>query len=172
MKKLILGNDSEASSSLAEAKEHLVPAVNFKAWKQGLNMRFTVDCLLSIALVAFLQYITIAYLHKELVIKESDPFVSFLLQFVYITKIEEANQTGQAGYFLAFYYTFVIGGLYLVAIVAKGILSALYLAHTGYRGHQRISVADTLIFFCVAIFSIFFIYVERMREPEYYEEIE
>jgi len=134
-KKLLLGNDNEASTSLAEAKEHLVPAVNFKAWKQGLNLRFTVDCLLTITLVAFLQYITITYLDKDLTIKESDPLVTFMLKFIHVHKIEEINVTGQAGYFLAFSYCFVIGGFYLMAIIAKGILSALYLLHTGYHGH-------------------------------------
>ena len=94
-----------------------------------------------------------------------------MLEFIPITKIEEINYTDQAGYFLAFAYTFVIGGLYLLSIIAKGILSAFYLVHTGYRGHQRISIADLVVFICVAVFSVVFIYA-NVRIPEYYEEIE
>ena len=52
--------------------------MNFKAWQQGLNLRFTIDCCLNIALIALLSYILIVYMDRERLIEDEDPFVSFM----------------------------------------------------------------------------------------------
>ena len=169
--KLFLGNAAQAEASLAESKEHLLPAVNFKAWQQGLNLRFTIDCFLNIALIALLSYILVVYMDRERKIEDEDPFVGFMHLAYNFRQFEDVNATGQAGYYVAFSYCFVIGVVFLAAVIAKGVLSSLYLAHTGYKGHQWISVADQVLFLAVAVFSLFYVYMYT-RVPEFYEGIE
>ena len=65
----------------------------------------------------------------------NDPFVSFLLDLYPIRDIEQINALDNAGFYVAFTYCFVIAGYFLIAVASKGILSALYLMHTGYKGH-------------------------------------
>jgi hypothetical protein len=72
---------------------------------------------------------------------------------------------------VAYTYCFVIAGYILVAVLSKCILSALYLVHTGYKGHQHISFTDNLLLVCVAIYSLFYVYA-HIRIPDYYESIQ
>lgn len=88
----MLGSSDEyATSSLAEASEHLITAVNFQAWKKGINVRFTLDCALMLALILFLQYITVDYMHEDKKLDGDSPVVSFLMYWSTINKLEQVN---------------------------------------------------------------------------------
>lgn len=58
-----------------------------------------------------------------------------------------------------------------MAIVAKGILSALLVFHSDSKGHLHISFADKLLFVCFAPFALIYVYAHQ-RAPRYYEAIE
>jgi len=47
-----------------------------------MNLRFTVDCLLTFLLIVLLQYVLIVYLDREVSLQAEDPLVDFLLQLV------------------------------------------------------------------------------------------
>ena len=110
--------------------------MNFKAWKKGLNIRFAVDSFLTLALIIFIHYVTISYLKADVKI---DPDTTYLLApilyFIGTENIEQLNQIENSGLFLAFTYCFFCSSYLLFAILCRGVLSAVYLMHTGYKGH-------------------------------------
>lgn len=167
----MLGNDEEQATSLAESNEHILGAVNFKAWKKGISLRFTIDTLLNFFLILYLSYMVVTYMDKDKKIDAEDPFVRFLLYFFPIRDIEQINVLDNSGFYVAFTYCFVIAGYYLIAVLSKGLLSAFYLMHTGHKGHQQISLTDNLLLISVVIYSLFYIYAQ-IRVPEFYESIE
>ena len=113
----------------------MLTAVNFPAWKKGLNVRFTLDCILTLLLIVFLQYIAIAYMHEDKKLDVNSPIVAFLMYWSTISQLEQVNRIDYSGFYVAFTYCFVGSAYFLVAIVCKGILSHFYLMHTGYKGH-------------------------------------
>ena len=81
--------------------------------------------------------------------------------------MEQLNKIDYSGFYIAFTYCFIGGAYFMLAIISKGLLSAFYLIHTGYKGHQHISVAEYLMFAAVAAYSVFYIYSGVLREPTY-----
>lgn len=67
-------------------------------------------------------------------------------------------------------YCFLIGCYYLLAILTKNILSAIYVSQTGFKGRTKVSFVDVVFLVCFVAFSIFYRYA-IYHEPEYYEEI-
>ena len=59
----------------------------------------------------------------------------------------------------------------MLAIICKGLLSSFYLIHTGFKGHQHISLGEYSLFLAVATFSFFYIYT-AVREPSYYPPLD
>lgn len=84
----MLGNKDEAASSLAEAREHILTAVNFQAWKKGLNVRFSCDIFLTLIFVVFLQVFIVDYMHKDKKIDVNSPAVSFLNFFIEFNEMQ------------------------------------------------------------------------------------
>lgn len=113
----------------------MLTAVNFPAWKKGLNVRFTLDCALTLLLIVTLQYIAVAYMHEDKKLDVDSPVVAFLMYWSTISELEQVNRIDYSGFYVAFTYCFVGSTYFSVAIVCKGILSHLYLMHTGYKGH-------------------------------------
>ena len=138
---------------------------------KGINVRFTLDCLLTLALIIFLQYITIEYMDEQKKLDVDGPVVCFLMYWSTIEKIEQVNQIGYSGFYVAYTYCFAGSAYFLLSILCKGILSYFYLMHTGFKGHQHISLTEYIVFIVVACFGAFYYYTAS-RTPEYYEPLE
>ena len=142
----------------------MITALNFSAWKEGVNVRFTVDLILTLAAVVLLSYIMIVYTNKDAEIDVDGTLMSILLTFVPVTNPEELNLIPFSGLFLAYSYCFFIGAYFLFAMLCRGILSSLYLIHTGYQSFQHVSISDIIVLCAVSVYTVFFFYI-MVREP-------
>lgn len=98
--------------------------------------------------------------------------ISPLLYFIGTEKIEQLNKIETSGFFVGLTYCFFCSCYLLFSILCRGVLSQLYLFHTGYRYHlHNISFTDVLAFVTVTVYCVFYIYA-CIRVPEYYEAIE
>ena len=88
-----------------------------------------------------------------------------ILNYLYTIKdLEQINQVEHSGYYIAFTMCLMAGVYFILSIACKGILSGLYLMHTGHKGHQQISFADNLVCVAVATYATWFFFTVY-RDP-------
>ena len=126
---------------------------------------------MNLAFIMILQYEVITYMDKDRKIDMTDPSMIILMYLYTVKDIEQINQVDHSGYYVAFTICFMGAAYFILAIVCKGILSGIYLMHTGHKGHQQISFADNLVCVAVGVYATWFFFTVY-RDPKYDESIE